>query len=221
MRLIDLTGQTFGRLTVIERAANRGRVTYWRCQCECGRWRTASSQHLRDGRSHFCGTACTEAAGRRPWPRDPRVMVGSDGSIVGRAGRPLTPQANVHGYLVVSIWDGQTWRTRTVHSIVCETFHGLRPEGLLALHNNGDQLDCRAENLRWGTSVDNAADRTAHGNAWRGERHHRAKITENDVRSIRAASASGASRRALAAQYGLSKRAIQFIVQRRNWKHVL
>ena len=41
--IIDLTGQVFGRLTVIERAENlypvpgysSGKVA-WRCRCECG-----------------------------------------------------------------------------------------------------------------------------------------------------------------------------------------
>lgn len=32
---IDLTGQKFGRLTVIERAPNKGKQTMWRCICSC------------------------------------------------------------------------------------------------------------------------------------------------------------------------------------------
>ena len=36
-KMIDLTGQRFGRLTVIERAgkASNGKAT-WKCQCDCG-----------------------------------------------------------------------------------------------------------------------------------------------------------------------------------------
>lgn len=34
--LKDLTGQRFGRLTVISRAENKGRRTCWRCHCDCG-----------------------------------------------------------------------------------------------------------------------------------------------------------------------------------------
>lgn len=32
----DLTGQKFGRLTVLERSENQGRYVRWLCQCECG-----------------------------------------------------------------------------------------------------------------------------------------------------------------------------------------
>ncbi len=36
MKIIDLTGQRFGRLVVLERAESRGGATYWRCQCDYG-----------------------------------------------------------------------------------------------------------------------------------------------------------------------------------------
>jgi hypothetical protein len=219
MKLIDLTGQTFGRLTVIERAPGPGPVR-WVCECVCGLQRTAPGTRLRDGRAHSCRTACLAAVGRRPWPHNPRVMIGPDGSIVGTMGRLLKASPNTHGYLTVSVPVNGVICTRTVHRMVCETFHGPCPDGMEVAHGNGAQTDNRAANLRWATKAENAADRALHGNAWRGEKHHRAKITENDVRAIREASTAGAPRRALARQYGLSKRSIQFIVQRRNWAHV-
>lgn len=52
-----------------------------------------------------------------------------------------------------------------IHHLVCEAFHGPRPEGLLALHRNGDKLDNRAENLYWGTSRQNMEDSIRHGTA--------------------------------------------------------
>lgn len=35
MRFIDLSNKTFGRLTVIERAPNKGKYTMWKCVCNC------------------------------------------------------------------------------------------------------------------------------------------------------------------------------------------
>lgn len=55
MKMIDLTGQTFGRLTVIERAENRGRRVAWRCRCECGAETDVTSGSLRSGKSRSCG----------------------------------------------------------------------------------------------------------------------------------------------------------------------
>lgn len=55
MPLIDLTGQKFGRWTVLERAPSKGKTSYWKCQCECGTIKDVRSQSLREGRSQSCG----------------------------------------------------------------------------------------------------------------------------------------------------------------------
>lgn len=34
---LDLTGQRYGMLTVLEPAENIGKHTAWRCRCDCGR----------------------------------------------------------------------------------------------------------------------------------------------------------------------------------------
>lgn len=53
--LRDLTGQTFGRWTVIERANHPGNATRWRCRCDCGTVKTVLSDSLVNGRSKSCG----------------------------------------------------------------------------------------------------------------------------------------------------------------------
>lgn len=51
----DLTGLTFGRLTVIKRAENiRGR-TAWLCRCECGNMKTVLTKYLKNGSVQSCG----------------------------------------------------------------------------------------------------------------------------------------------------------------------
>lgn len=54
-KFIDLTGQKFGRLTVIERAENKGKHTVWKCKCECGNIIDVYSTHLNQGKSTSCG----------------------------------------------------------------------------------------------------------------------------------------------------------------------
>ncbi len=55
-RLIDLTGQTFGMLTVIERAGTAsGREALWLCRCNCGREKLVRSHCLRRGMTRSCG----------------------------------------------------------------------------------------------------------------------------------------------------------------------
>ena len=54
---LDLTGQRFGMLTVIEKAPNIGRDTAWRCRCDCGNERVVRTANLRKGRTTSCGCA--------------------------------------------------------------------------------------------------------------------------------------------------------------------
>jgi len=62
-RVIDLTGRTFGRLTVLERAENdKGRQTRWRCQCKCGETTTVRGARLRSGKTRSCGCLALEAS---------------------------------------------------------------------------------------------------------------------------------------------------------------
>lgn len=53
---IDLKGLTFGRLTVIERAANsKQSKARWMCLCECGKMKVVDSYYLMTGHTRSCG----------------------------------------------------------------------------------------------------------------------------------------------------------------------
>lgn len=53
----DLTGQKFGRLTVIERdfGVTDKKGAYWKCRCECGSVKTINGRALRTGATLSCG----------------------------------------------------------------------------------------------------------------------------------------------------------------------
>ena len=55
MKLRDLTGQRFGRLTVVSRASNRGHHVMWVCRCDCGSETTVTGDNLKRGASMSCG----------------------------------------------------------------------------------------------------------------------------------------------------------------------
>lgn len=57
--LKDLTGQTFGRLTVHLRSARRPGV-FWRCACSCGRKFTVRASGLSSGDTQSCGCLLRE-----------------------------------------------------------------------------------------------------------------------------------------------------------------
>ena len=59
----DITGLTFGRLTVLEKTAKRtkNRSVIWKCQCECGNICEISQESLKNG-TKSCGCLQKEAA---------------------------------------------------------------------------------------------------------------------------------------------------------------
>lgn len=52
---LDLTGERFGHLTVLEPAENIGAMTAWRCRCDCGKETVVMTGHLRSGHTTSCG----------------------------------------------------------------------------------------------------------------------------------------------------------------------
>lgn len=54
---LDLTGQRYGRLTVLGPAENIGIHTAWRCRCDCGQEAVVRTSRLRGGRTVSCGCA--------------------------------------------------------------------------------------------------------------------------------------------------------------------
>lgn len=61
MKLIDLTGQRFGRLAVVCRAAVRPKGgAYWACFCDCGKTVEVLGSNLRSGDIQSCGCLRSE-----------------------------------------------------------------------------------------------------------------------------------------------------------------
>lgn len=140
---------------------------------------------------------------------------------VHKGGRPLKAHEDRGGYLRLSLRVGSKCHLRFVHCLVCEAFHGPRPLGHEAAHNDGTRTKNRADNLRWATPKENAADRLLHGTDGTGEKNPRALLTEADVREIRRRYVMryGAIA-ALAREYGVDRGVIDQLVHRRSWRHV-
>lgn len=52
---VDLTGQVFGALSVIEFSHKEDRKLFWKCQCQCGKIIEVSSGHLLSNHTRSCG----------------------------------------------------------------------------------------------------------------------------------------------------------------------
>ncbi|MFZ5669141.1 MAG: hypothetical protein ACOY4K_06580 [Pseudomonadota bacterium] len=64
MKLIDITGQRFGRLLVVAKARSPSPSggSLWLCRCDCGTEKLLNSSNLRNGTTRSCGCLLTETA---------------------------------------------------------------------------------------------------------------------------------------------------------------
>ena len=116
--------------------------------------------------------------------------------------------------------EGTQGHFRMVHAIVLEAFVGQRPEGMIARHfPDPDPANNNLSNLQWGTYKQNCADREQVGHTVRGERNMNAKLTEDNVREIRAATGRGCVA-AMCRKYNVSRPTIHAIRNRRTWTHI-
>lgn len=61
--MLDLTGDTYGRLTVIEEVEKVGSHRMWLCECECGETVTTRQARLRTGETSSCGCLARQRIG--------------------------------------------------------------------------------------------------------------------------------------------------------------
>lgn len=68
MKLIDITGQRFGRLLVIRRANDKWNKPAWECVCDCGKTTIVPGSNLRAKTitpTRSCGCLAAQLAGKR------------------------------------------------------------------------------------------------------------------------------------------------------------
>ena len=77
-----------------------------------------------------------------------------------KKGRMLRPGIASNGYPTVALGRGNT---RTLHSLVAETFLGPCPENCEVRHKDGNRTNPQLSNLEYGTRSDNMLDAAKHG----------------------------------------------------------
>lgn len=156
----------------------------------------------------------------RPVPGFPGLHVGAGGDVYGPRGR-RRPSIGTDGYAYVTVRrPGKVTPGKVrVHVAVLLAWVGPKPEGMEGRHVNGVLTDNRAANLTWSTHLENVGDQELHGTRRRGSASHLAKLTESDVRAMRAAWPAE-SYSALGRRYGVGKDAARLAVMGRRWAHL-
>ena len=165
-----------------------------------------------------------------PIPDYPDYVAGTDGSIWScRTLRGKRDESQWHqlvpvprgNYLAVLLYSAPNQRKLVnIHIAILRAFIGPPPPGFECRHLNGNNYDCRLENIAWGTKLENHADKQRHGTTARGERHGQSKLKTSEVVEIRSLHASGMTIAAIARKFNRGETTIRHVVLREYWKHV-
>lgn len=107
-----------------------------------------------------------------------------------------------------------------VNRLVCEAFHGPAPSPKHeAAHFDNNELNNREDNLEWQTSKQNKENQPG---KQQGVNNPRAKLTELDIKDIRARRLAGEKLDQIHAKYPhVSRSLIAYTYQGKFWKHVV
>jgi hypothetical protein len=162
--LIDITGQRFGRLSIIRRA---GRTSYrqatWECLCTCGVTIVATGSNLKSGTTKSCGclksatTVARNMSRRLAYSavRDDKLTYQVWQSMIARCYLRSHPSFSKYGQKGVYVCD--EWRTSFENFI---KYVGTRPSIGHSIDRFPNQTGNYAPgNVRWATSVEQARNR--------------------------------------------------------------
>lgn len=127
----------------------------------------------------------------------------------------IWPYSRSRGYAMMTM-DGKN--LGVCRFLCAETYGPPLTADHQAAHScgKGKQGCVTKRHLSWKLSVDNHADRIAHGTHLRGNTNPSARLTEDEVHQIRALRGHK-SRRELAAKFGVSMATIKAVHNRHNW----
>lgn len=216
-----LTGQKFGRLTVIDReGSDKHKNATWNCVCDCGNEKIVTSISLKSGNTKSCGCIFKEQIIARNKCMQKSIEERLEINIDKSSGRWIWKGCkDKDGYGIIS-YKGRMDRA---HRVIYKLYIGEIPEGICVCHKNDTPWDVTPSNLWLGTLADNNRDRANKGRSSdiRGEKCCSSKLKDSDVLEIRKLYSTGLYKhRELQKMFNISLSQIGSITRRETWNHV-
>jgi hypothetical protein len=151
--------------------------------------------------------------------RSKDMKVGTIGGLAfaTRKGRLLVQIAKNNRYLCVTLAQKNRREQWLIHDLVLLAFVGPKPKELQVLHADDDKSNNHISNLRYGTRIENEADRKKIDKICMGEKHGCSILTNENVWAIRL---SKESNQQLAEKFKVGPAQIWSVRTRRSWKHI-
>lgn len=145
-KIIDLAGQRFGRLLVLEKAKkNKTEKIKWKCRCDCGNERVVLAASLRGGKTKSCGCLLKEGShkthGKSHTP-EYKIWAG----MIQRCTNPKTDNYKHYGGRGITVCE--RWRNSF------EAFYedmGHRPSKLHSVERINNDGNYEPDNCKWAT----------------------------------------------------------------------
>ena len=215
-RPIDISGKKFGKLTAVSLTRDAKGYRAWNVRCDCGTDAVYRTCDLTSGNNSSCG-----CAPRGPQRRPPaeRFWENVDKSAGPTECWPWTASLYTNGYGSFAA-GGRYGGCVRAHRAAWGLTNGEIPDGLVVCHSCDNRRCVNPAHLFLGTRMDNVRDMCAKGRQTRGEKNAASRLTERDVRSIRALRAKGLIMREIAAEFGVTRKAVELILHGHRWAHV-
>jgi len=150
-----------------------------------------------------------------------KEIFGIPGSL--RKSKILKPCLNSGGYLGLCLRKGGKVKSHNVHILVAKAFHENNEDKAEVNHIDANKFNNKADNLEWNSRCENMRhafdNNLIHRNC--GEKHHKSKLTAEDVIKIRELYENNEyTKNELSIMYGVSDTSIHYIIIKKNWAHI-